>query len=155
VGYIEDLRKLVGKNPVILVRPSVVIINRHKEILLVQYKDKSWGIPGGLMELGESVEECARREIKEEIGLEIKNLKLLEVFSGKELFTKLKNGDQYYNVIIGYICTDFEGELIPDGIEVFEAGFYKMTELPEGTNPMIMNKMKDFETYITRLDSSS
>ncbi|MBU5439146.1 NUDIX domain-containing protein [Tissierella sp. MSJ-40] len=43
------------------------------------------------MELGESVEECIRREVKEEINIEIKSLQLFGVFSGKELFAKLRN----------------------------------------------------------------
>lgn len=53
MGYVEDLRALVGNQALILVRPSVAIINRQGQILLVKYQDQSWGIPGGLMEIGE------------------------------------------------------------------------------------------------------
>lgn len=148
MGYIEELRKRVGNDPVIFVRPSVVILNKEKEILMVKYQDGTWGIPGGLMELGESVEECAVREIKEEIGIEIKNLRLFGVFSGKELFTKLRNGDEYYNVVIGYVCNDFIGDILPDGIEVIEARFYKISELPDRTSPFIMNRINELEKFI-------
>jgi ADP-ribose pyrophosphatase YjhB (NUDIX family) len=154
MGYIEDLRKLVGHIPLILVRPSVVILNPYGEILLVQYRDKTWGIPGGLMELGESAEDCARREIKEELGLELKQLSLFGVFSGKELFTKLNNGDEYYNVVIGYICTEYDGELQPDGVEVCEAGFFKTTQLPAGTNPLVASRIGELENYVKRFESS-
>lgn len=151
MGYIENLRKLIGHEPVIFVRPSVVVINESQEILLVQYQDKTWGIPGGLMEPGESVEECAQRELKEEIGIEVKNLKLVEVVSGKHLYTKLKNGDEYYNVLIGYICTEYEGDIKPDGIEVIDAKFFKATELPETTNSLVKEKVKDLGKIINRL----
>ncbi|GAF06556.1 MutT/Nudix family protein [Paenibacillus pini JCM 16418] len=96
------------------------------------------------MELGESVEECAKREVEEEIGIKIKNLKLFGVFSGKELYTKLRNGHEYYNIIIGYISTDFEGELKPDGDEVVEARFYNLTALPERIDPFVKNKMNEY-----------
>lgn len=151
MGYIENLRKLIGHEPVIFVRPSVVVINELQEILLVQYQDKTWGIPGGLMELGESVEECAQRELKEEIGIEVKNLKLVDVVSGKHTYAKLKNGDEYYNVLIGYICTEYEGELKPDGVEVIDAKFFKATALPEETNPLVKEKAKELGKILNRL----
>ncbi|MBU5352766.1 NUDIX domain-containing protein [Paenibacillus barcinonensis] len=137
MGYIETLRGLVGNIPLILVRPSVLIVNDQREVLLVKYRDHTWGVPGGMMELGESVEECARREVREEIGIELKQLQLYGVFSGEQLYTQLKNGDQYYNVVIGYICSQYEGELQPDGIEVFEAKFYNPKTLPDSTDPYL------------------
>lgn len=44
MGYIEDLRKIVGNQTLILVRPSVAIVNSFGKILLVKYQDQSWGI---------------------------------------------------------------------------------------------------------------
>lgn len=155
VGYIENLRKELGHQPLILVRPSVAVINKFGEILLVQYQDRSWGIPGGLMELGESVEECAKRELKEEIGIEVKNLKLINVVSGQQMYTKLRNGDEYYNVVIGYICNDFEGELNPDGIEVIDARFFKINELPEETNAFIKTQIHQYGNLIKSYVSNS
>lgn len=142
MGYVEEIRKIVGNQPLILVRPSVAIVNSFGEILLVKHQDQSWGIPGGLMELGESVEECLRREVKEEINLDLKSLRLFGVFSGSELYTKLRNGHEYYNIIIGYICTEFSGEIKPDGEEVIEANYFNLADLPEGTQPYIKEKLK-------------
>ena len=141
MGYVEELREVVGNRPLILVRPSVAIVNELGQILLVKYQDQSWGIPGGLMELGESAEECLVREVKEEINLELKSFQLFGVFSGNELFTKLRNGDEYYNVIVGYISTHFEGDIIPDTKEVLEAAFFNLSEVPEKTNPYIKEKL--------------
>ncbi|MEF2965367.1 NUDIX domain-containing protein [Paenibacillus sp. M1] len=145
MGYVEELRKLVGSYPLILVRPSVAIMNKHGQILLVKYRDDSWGIPGGLMDLGESVEECLRREVMEELNLELGMLQLFGVFSGKELYAKLRNGHEYYNVVVGYICTEFAGEITPDGDEVVEAEFYNLNEIPESTQPFIKEKLKQLE----------
>ncbi|WP_413374203.1 NUDIX hydrolase [Paenibacillus taichungensis] len=151
MGYIESLREMVGNAPVILVRPSILILNKSGEILLVRHVDNTWGVPGGFMELGESVEESARREVKEEIGIQIKKLVLYGVFSGKELYTKLRNGHEYYNVVIGYICTEFEGELKPNGVEVLEAKFYKPMELPENTDPYLKSKIEEKALHIATL----
>lgn len=151
MGYIESLREMVGNAPVILVRPSILILNNSGEILLVRHGDHTWGVPGGFMELGESVEESARREVREEIGIQIKKLVLYGVFSGKELYTKLRNGHEYYNVVIGYICTEFEGELKPDGVEVLEAKFYKPKELPENTDSYLKSKIEENALHIATL----
>ena len=68
MGYIEDLRKLVGHRRLILCGSSVVIRNEKGELLLQERRHPSgrWAFPGGLMELGESTEDTARREVREE-----------------------------------------------------------------------------------------
>lgn len=70
------------------------------------------------------------------------------VFSGKELYAKLRNGHEYYNIVIGYICTDYEGEIMVDGNEILDARFYSVNELPEKTNPFIKNKIKEYSGLI-------
>ncbi len=73
-GYIEELRKVVGTRPLILVGSAIIILNDNQEVLL-QYRSDTydWGVPGGAMELGETTEETARRELFEETGLTAKN----------------------------------------------------------------------------------
>ena len=56
-------------------RVSVIIVNEKKEILLVQHKKANrfyWVLPGGRIEYGESFEQCAVRELKEETNLDTK-----------------------------------------------------------------------------------
>ena len=73
MGYIEELRKVVGTRPLILVGSAIIILN-DKQVLLLQYRSDTydWGVPGGAMELGETTEETARRELFEE-GVNCKN----------------------------------------------------------------------------------
>ncbi|MDO0950270.1 NUDIX domain-containing protein [Mammaliicoccus sciuri] len=72
MDYISSLRDKVGHAPVILVGALVLIFNKDKQVLLQLRSDnESWGLPGGTMELGESFEEAAIREVYEETNLEI------------------------------------------------------------------------------------
>ncbi|MEN2767779.1 NUDIX hydrolase [Ornithinibacillus xuwenensis] len=145
MGYIEDLRQLVGNEPLILVGVAVAVINENAEILLQKRHDGVWGVPGGFLELGESTEEAGRREVFEETGLEVGKLDLVGVFSGKEHFVKLPNGDEFYPVTVSYVTTEIKsGELKVDGVETVELAFFKPNELPEDLNPIIKNLIKQY-----------
>lgn len=52
MGYVEELRKIVGHRPLILVGAVVLVINEHGYVLLQQRTEPygKWGLPGGLME---------------------------------------------------------------------------------------------------------
>ncbi|MFJ6617905.1 NUDIX hydrolase [Kitasatospora sp. NPDC091335] len=101
--YVSDLRRLVGTRPLILPGTSVVVTDPAGRILLLERADTGgWGLPGGLMEPGESFEETGRRELKEETGLEVGELHLLGVFSGVEYYYRYPHGDEIYNVTAAY-----------------------------------------------------
>ena len=57
MGYIENLRAVVGNQPLILVGVAVAVLNEKGEILLQKRMDGLWGVPGGFIELGESCRE--------------------------------------------------------------------------------------------------
>lgn len=129
--YYKFLRQYVGSKPLILPGSVVIICNDKGEVLLQKRPEGRWGLPGGLMELGESFEEVAEREVQEEIGLEIRNLKLLHVFSGKEFYTKTPNGDEFYSVTAVFYTNEFEGTLQCQPSETLEVRFFKRSNLPE------------------------
>ncbi len=62
---------LIYKNPLPTV--DVILYNYKKEVLLIERKNPPFGfaLPGGFVDVGETVEEAAKREIKEETGLDI------------------------------------------------------------------------------------
>lgn len=105
MSYIMNLRKYVGHSPLINIGATIIVLNDKNEILLNHRSDtNTWGIIGGGMELGESLEEVAKRELYEETNLEAEDVKLLNVFSGKELYFKYPNGDETYTVIALYLA---------------------------------------------------
>lgn len=57
MGYIEELREIVGSRPLNLAGVAVAVLNDQGQILLQQRRNGMWGVPGGFVELGESTEE--------------------------------------------------------------------------------------------------
>jgi len=106
VDYINYIRDRMGSDPVIFVGAVVVAVNRHGALLLQQRSDNGqWSFPGGMLEMGEALEDAAKREFKEETGRNISNLSLLSVASGKNHFYEYPNGDQVWNVTAIYACS--------------------------------------------------
>ncbi len=132
MNYVKELRELVGNRPLILPGAVVIILNGQNELLLQHRTDGGWGLPGGLMELGESLEETARREVKEETGLIIGELELLGVFSGEDYFLKVANGDELYSVTAVYVTRDIQGDIEVDLTESIEVEYFQFEGLPDG-----------------------
>ncbi len=145
--YFREIRRMIGTRPFILVGSAVIVLNQRYEVLLQLRSDTGkWGIPGGAMELGESFEETARREVFEETGLRLNTLKFLDVFSGKEYYFQYPNGDEIYNAIALYACDDWEGGLSMLDGESLELRFFPLAELPEieGRPAMILKKLGSY-----------
>ena len=143
--YIQELRALVGHRPLILVGVLVMIFDEHHRLLL-QHRtdDNTWDFPGGYMELGESTEETARREVREETGLEIGEMTLFKVFAGKKFFYTCPNGDQVFSVSPVYVTNDAHGVLQPDGDEGSEVRFFPIRDLPSEILPQVRMIIESF-----------
>ncbi len=138
MDYVREIRKKIGHDPLILAGAAVLVINQQGHLLMMRRTDiPCWGIPGGGMEPGESLEETAARETLEETGLRVGSLKLLDVFSGPELIFQYPNGDIVCNVSAVYVTHDTEGEIILDREEHIEWQYFPLEQLPEDICPPI------------------
>ncbi|QDP39073.1 NUDIX hydrolase [Radiobacillus deserti] len=130
-NYIMDLRKRIGHDPVIMVGSGVLVVRNQTDLLLQLRSDtENWGVPGGAMELGESLEQTAKRELKEETGLQALNMRFVTVLSGEELFYTYPNGDQVYNVVAIYEVTQVEGALRMEDGESLDLRYFPLNNLP-------------------------
>lgn len=119
-----------------------ITFDADERVLLIQ-RNKApargvWTVPGGRVELGEQLIAACRREFKEETGLDVDIVELIEVV---ERFGKRDNGrPQYHFVIFDYLVTVRGGELSP-GSDAADAVFTKLEEcdlpLTEGLRPVI------------------
>ncbi|MFE6738557.1 NUDIX hydrolase [Streptomyces tubercidicus] len=132
MSYIPELRSLVGTRPLILPGAAVIVLDSHRRVLLLQRADTGgWGLPGGFMEPGESLEETARREVKEEVGLELDELTLMSVFSGSDQYYRYPNGDQVFNVTTVYTAQARHWRLQLDPVEASGAQLFAVDDLPD------------------------
>jgi 8-oxo-dGTP pyrophosphatase MutT (NUDIX family) len=145
LSYIQELRAVVGHRPLLLAGVVVMVFDEHRRVLL-QHRtdDHMWDLPGGFMELGETTEETGRREVWEETGLEIGEMKLFTVLSGKEFFFEYPNGDQAFSVCPVYVTNHPHGKLQPDGEEGSEVEFFSLHDLPEEMLPQIKRLIESF-----------
>ena len=74
MGYISDIRKLIGHSPIMMTAAMCILYDREKGLLLEKRSDDgTWCVPGGGLELGETLEQALRREVREETSLEIED----------------------------------------------------------------------------------
>ena len=136
MNYVRELRSLVGHRPLIIVGAAVIILAREHKLLLHHRKDNQcWGLIGGSMEIGESLEETAKREVLEETGLTLNELNWFDLFSREELIYQLPHGDVVVNVVAVYTSRKYEGHLASEPTESSELRFFKLNELPKNISP--------------------
>lgn len=148
--YYKELRKYVGHKPLILPGAVVIIVNRDGEVLLQHRKDGAWGLPGGLMELGESFIETAKREVFEETGLILGELKLIDIFSGSKYYLKVSNGDELYSVTAVYSTSDYSGDIKFDLSESRDLQFFPLGALPLGLGESYKDHLNAYEKLLEK-----
>lgn len=142
MGYISELRKYVGHSPIMATSIMCIIYDKEKGILFEKSADFGvWCVPGGALEIGESLEEGLKREVKEETSLEIFNHKLFDVRSNIHIV--YPNEDEVYYTEVIYEVSEYEGNLKPDE-ESIELKWFQIEELPDNISPIQIEIIKKF-----------
>jgi 8-oxo-dGTP diphosphatase len=121
-------RPMVGIGGVIIDRGRTLLIRRGSEPLRGE-----WSIPGGTLELGETLEEGVTRELLEETGVHVRVLELIEVFDRIYLDDAATGGGnrrkpRFHYVIVDYLCERISGEPRA-GSDVTDVAFASEDEL--------------------------
>jgi 8-oxo-dGTP diphosphatase len=96
--------------------------------------------PGGKIHFGEKIQEAARREVEEEIGIVPKNLRIVSVTN------EIRNDAHF--VTIGFLCEEFEGEpKVMEPEEITEWRWFPIDNLP---NPIFPPSLKLLQNYINK-----
>ena len=117
-------RPVIGVGGVVIDQGRTVLIRRGTEPLLGE-----WSIPGGTIEIAETLEEAVRRELREETGLEVCVLELIELFD--RIYPDAAKGEKkprFHYVIADYLCGLVGGEPRA-GSDVTDIAFAREEEL--------------------------
>lgn len=99
--YIKWIRSKVGQEKVILVFTGGCVFDERGRVLLQKRGDSgNRGFPGGAIELGETPENAAIRELKEETGLDVVVNSLIGIYTDSDM--RYPNGDQAHSICIVY-----------------------------------------------------
>lgn len=131
MGYIESLRKVHGHDMIMTVGCGVLIENEKGQVLLQKRSDTGeWCVPGGALEPTETYEEAAQRELREEVGIEVENLRLFGLYSGEDRVIKYPNQDIVYSLAVIFVTDSFKGNISDEDSEVLEHRYFSPEEIP-------------------------
>jgi len=152
--YIKTMRALIGHETLVTIGCGAIMEDREGRILLQRKGDPGiWGIPGGIMEIGETFEETVKREVLEETNLHIQQFTLFGIYSGKNGFAQYANGDKVFSVQIIFHVSAYEGS-IQMNEEAAELAFVDKMQIPSNLNPhqapFIMDWVNGMKTPVIR-----
>jgi len=116
-------RPIIGVGALIFRRGRILMAQRGKQPL-----QGLWSLPGGALETGELLDAAVRREVREETGLEVKPLRVLEIF--ERIMRDARGAPEYHYVLIDYICRVTGGDLRA-GDDVSRVEWVRRSELAE------------------------
>ena len=129
--YLSWLRGQVGRRKILLVFASACVRDHAGSVLWQRRSDFGWwGLPGGVLELDESLADCAVREVREETGLEVELLRLVGLYSSPDFDVTYPNGDQVQQVTACFECRVVGGSIRPDGGETLELSWFPLEKSP-------------------------
>ena len=116
-------RPVVGVGAVIVENGRALLVRRGNEPLKGE-----WSIPGGVVELGETLREAVAREAREETGLEVEAGEVLEVVD--RIMRDPERKVQYHYVLVDFLCRRISGEARPEA-DASELRWVTLAELPD------------------------
>jgi ADP-ribose pyrophosphatase YjhB (NUDIX family) len=131
-AHIARLRAAVGHDLLLLPSVSVLPVDEAGRLLLVRHAGHhdGWAVLGGAVEIGESPADTALREAREEIGVEVRLVRLLDVLGGPEYEVRYPNGDRTAYVTAVYEAAILTGSPNPSDDELSAVAWFAPSQLP-------------------------
>lgn len=148
LDYIKTLRALIGNTKIVLPGVRALMFDARGGLLLEkQALFGSWALPHGCVDVGESVLDALKREVKEETGLAIIEAEPFGIYSDPKYSVTYPNGDQVQTFTVAFIVKEWSGDLMVDGDEVAELRFFPLANLPEPIYPIHVETIHDYRSF--------
>lgn len=132
MGYVDWIRSRVGQRKVFLAGTAVVVRDLDEKVLVHRRGDDgTWALPGGVLERSERLEVNARREVREETGHDLVDLRLVGVYSEPDIDVIYPNGDQVQQFIVAFEANTASPPVGIDSYETMEVAWFTADRLPQ------------------------
>jgi ADP-ribose pyrophosphatase YjhB (NUDIX family) len=114
-------------------------------VLLHRRRDSGlWALPGGVMDIGETIAQCAEREVREETGLAVQAYRLLGVYSDPEHVFAYSDGEVRQEFSVCFACRILSGDIAVSN-ESLEVRFWPVQDLGSiSMHPSIRRRISDY-----------
>ena len=147
-SYVGQLRALAGNRTLMFVGARAVVRDNAGRVLLIQRSDNGqWAMPAGAMELGESIADCAVREVREETGLRALRVSACALHTGPDRPPTNMSGHPYQIFTTAFRVEEWDGDLARITDETIDAGFFDRTHLPSPLSASVPETLADLDVF--------
>lgn len=125
-----------------------VVRDKAGRLLLIQRSDNGqWALPAGAMELGESIADCAVREVREETGLRALRVSAFALYTGPDRTHTNMYGHTYQIFTTAFRVDEWDGALTRITDETTDAGFFHRAQLPAPLSASVAETVADLDVF--------
>lgn len=148
-SYLGRLRASAGDADTLLfVGARGIVFDDEHRLLLIQRSDNGrWALPAGAMEVGESLQDCAVREVWEETGLRATELTPFAMYTGPRYTYTNEWRHTYQSIVMSFRIHAWQGELLRATDETLDARFFPLGALPEPASAILAETLADLAEF--------
>ncbi|SCL24793.1 ADP-ribose pyrophosphatase YjhB, NUDIX family [Micromonospora nigra] len=147
-SYVGQLRALAGDRTLMFVGARAVVRDNAGRLLLIRRSDNGqWAMPAGAMELGESIADCAVREVREETGLRALRVSAFALYTGPDRTRTNMYGHTYQIFTTAFRVEEWDGVLARATDETIDAGFFHREALPAPLSVSVPETLADLDVF--------
>ena len=139
-GKSVKIKNSINRPSIFKCEVNVIIIDKAGRVLLrYLMEDDIWALPGGVLKKGQLLEDAAKAETSNQVGLRCRNLKIFSIYLNCDSYFENK----VYDLKLVYVCKDISGQLVYDKAQGKVSLFFDTKSMPGKTSPYIRKVIDD------------